>query len=223
MIIGILCLIIFLFVTYQLAKDDFLFLRRNITLDEIFNALFIGLPFALLFSRVFYIAFHPSWKYLNPLVFIAVPYFPGLSLIGGITGAWLFLSLYALQKKLPTKRLIDIVSIAFLFSVSIGIFLEGIVFLFSTRLVGVEEIGISMLGIAFFIFLLTNFTKNALREGNTTYLSIGFYCFLSLLTVGLTMLQKRTVSFSSAGFTTVILLVCIFLFLKSYIRTRLKR
>ena len=74
MLIGFLCLIIFLFAVYQLSRDDFLFLRKGISTEHVFNVLFLGLPVALFASRLVYAILHPSFRYFNPLIFLIVPY-----------------------------------------------------------------------------------------------------------------------------------------------------
>src|SRR5260221_9633094 len=98
MIIGFVSFIVFLFILYTTVKDDFVFLRRNVEIEHIFNTVFLGIPLTLFFARLFFVLFHPKWAYLNPLVFFVIPYFPGLFAGGGIIGAILFLYLYTKNK-----------------------------------------------------------------------------------------------------------------------------
>ena len=113
----IMCFIIFLFSLYLLARDDFVIVRRDISLDDIFNAAFLTGLITLLSARVFFVIFHPSANYLNPLVFLLFPYFPGLSSLGGIVGGVTFLIFYAKRHKMPIGRILDFFAVSFLVSV----------------------------------------------------------------------------------------------------------
>lgn len=215
MIIDIFCFIIFLFSVYQLSKDDFLFLRRGITLDHVFNTVFLSVPVAFLTSRLTYIFLHPSRGYFNPLVFLAVPYFPGLSLLGAIVGTWLFVSWYAKYAKIPQGRLLDILGISFLFALSIGILLQGFIILLPHRLLGLEEIGRGMVSIACAIFLYLQLQKGTWAQGTLSLLSILFYCLLSFMSVGFMVLSHKSVVGGSLILTTILfLLTCFFFILK---------
>lgn len=111
--VAILSFIIFLFFAYQLGRDDFVFLRKNVSIEQIFNSIFLGFFVAIFTARLAYIAFHPSIKFLNPLVFLALPYFPGLSFLGGVAGLFGFSFAYFYQRKLPSQRLLDMYTVSF--------------------------------------------------------------------------------------------------------------
>lgn len=210
MVISFFCLLIFLFIVYQLAKDDFIFVRKDVNLESIFDAIFIGFFCALFFARLFYVIFYFNQKFLNPLVFLAIPYFPGLSLIGGIIGVLLFSFFLSKNKKFPAKRFLDVLGISFLCSFSIGIFLEALVTVWSNRLLAAEEVGRSFFGIAFFIFLLIMFFKNSWREGSAAFLAIFFYALLSLFSVGFSLLIHKPIAVIPAiAIGAVFLLSCL--------------
>lgn len=191
MLVGFLSFIIFLFCTYQLTKDDFVLLRKNVTVGNVFDALFLGLPVVLFVSRIVYVVLHPSWQYINPLIFFIVPYFPGLSLQGGIIGALLFGFVYTRMKKIPTSRFFDIVSISFLLAFAFSILFQGASYFFSNKLLAIEEIGRSMLAVACFIFVLAQFLKSRWREGSATYNVILMYCLLVLISMGFALLSHK--------------------------------
>ena len=179
MIIALICTLLFLFTVFQLSKDDFLFIRKGVLVENIFNTVFLTLPVALFSARFFYVFFHPSWKYLNPFIFFVIPYFPGLSIVGGMVGAWLFINAYTKNKKIPSARLLDMVSLSFLLALSVGIFLNA--FFSHNRIIFMEELGRSVLGIVIYIIFLLRFIKGAWIEGSIAFLIICTCCVLSAI------------------------------------------
>src|SRR5438270_6523068 len=113
-LIILFCFFIALFCIYLLSRDDFILLRKNITLEQVFNYAFVSLAVGILSARIVYVLLHPSLRYLNPLVFLIFPYFPGLSTIGGVIGVMIFLLAVSRKKKIPKGRLYDIFSLSFL-------------------------------------------------------------------------------------------------------------
>lgn len=122
-IVLVICFIIFLFGLHVLAKEDLVFVRKNITIEVLFNLAFYTAGIGLLSARIIYVVLHPSSGFLNPLVFFLFPYFPGLSLTGGVVGGILFLLFYK-RKKFPTGRIVDFFSMALLGALPFG-FLGG--------------------------------------------------------------------------------------------------
>lgn len=214
MIIGIVCFIIFLFTVYQLSKDDFLFIRKGVNVENVFNVIFLGLPIVLFTARLFYVLFNPRWNYLNPLIFFVVPYFPGLSLVGGILGAWIFVSLYTKNKKIPSARLLDMLSLSFLLTICFGILIGAAEIIFKNRVLGVEEIGRGILvGMLYIVFLL-QFIKGSWIEGSMSYLIVVTLCFFELLQQGTFALLHQAFSFPALIANSVMVLLFLILFVK---------
>lgn len=115
------CFFIFLFSLFLLSRDDFVIVRRDISLNEIFNTAFLTAMVSLFSARLFYVFFHPSGTFLNPLVFLLFPYFPGLSAVGGIIGSLIFLNFYSRKHKMPLGRVADFFAVSFLTSVPLGL------------------------------------------------------------------------------------------------------
>lgn len=214
MLIGIICLLVFLFTVYQLSKDDFLFLRRGITVDEVFDTVFLGLPVIFVAARLGYILFNPSWKYLNPLVFFILPYFPGLSLIGGIIGGWLFILLYTKRRKVPSQRLLDMMTLAFLFALSIGILLQGALLIPQNKVFAIEEAIRGIIGLAAYIILFMQFVKGKWIEGSMALFIIMIISLLTLLPLGFSWVIYHTISYISLGLTACVFLLAFVLFMK---------
>lgn len=177
----VFCFVLFLFRLYHLASDDYVLIKKNISLEDIFNAAFICSLIALFFARLFYVIFHFSPNFLNPLVFLIFPYFPGLSLVGGILGGGISLLIYSRRKKFPIKRIFDFFTVALLFSLSPG--LIGYIFLSESFTQG----QIVRLGLLFITFVITSVyiypKANSLeiKDGSLSMLFIIFYTLVSLL------------------------------------------
>lgn len=116
----IFCLVLFLFRLYHLGNDDYILIKKNISLEQIFNSAIICSIIALFFARVFYVFSHPLPVYLSPLGFLLFPYFPGLSLTGGVLGGAVGLFIYARKKRFPVGRVFDFFSLSLLFSLPLG-------------------------------------------------------------------------------------------------------
>lgn len=207
MIIGIISFLIFLFVFYTLAKDDFVYLRRNITLDQLFNALFLGVPTTLLFARIIYIAFHPKWTYLNPLVFFVLPYYPGLSLTGGILGVVLFIFLYTKNKKIPSFRFADQVGLAFLASAACFLLLFSIQEGIGHQKNAIASVVVGMLYIVAYVLSRIVFSKERWTSGTLAALTIVFESLFSLLYVVMSILVTHKIVISLENIVTVAFLV----------------
>src|SRR3989344_6058385 len=95
----LLCFFIFLFALFVLTRDDFVLIRKDVTLDVVFNISFVAFAVSLTSSRILYVILNPSSDFLNPLVFLLFPYFPGLSLLGAVAGRVLFLVIICKQLK----------------------------------------------------------------------------------------------------------------------------
>lgn len=215
MIIGVISFIIFLFCVYQLAKDDFIFIRKNITTEDVFNVIFLTLPIALLAARILFVALHPKWEYLNPLVFFIVPYFPGLSLLGGIVGAWIFIVLYTSRKKILTYRLFDILSVGFFFAYSSSFLMQSLVSFFGNNLLNsLYLLTMGIVSMVLSVLLLVAFSHNKLREGSTLFLVFLLYCLLSGASFLVQFLEHKPVSFVSLGLTGGFFLLSLLLFIR---------
>ncbi|HLD01875.1 MAG TPA: prolipoprotein diacylglyceryl transferase family protein [Patescibacteria group bacterium] len=178
-IFGILAIFTFLFCLYRLGKDDFIFLRKNISMEQLFNMAFFFIVVSLLTARVFYVLIHFSWQFLNPFVFFLIPYFPGLSFIGGMIGGLLFLLYYSEKMKLPKKRILDFFSLSLVFTLPVGL----IGFLFDTNLRAAAVVGIGCFVFAAVVFLqlYKRLISGGLKEGTLTSVYLLTFTFIIVL------------------------------------------
>ena len=83
----LVCLLLFLGSLYFLASDDLVLLRKDTSLERVFDMALVMTFSSLLSARILYVVLNPGPGFLNPLVFFLFPYFPGLSLTGALIGA----------------------------------------------------------------------------------------------------------------------------------------
>lgn len=174
---------IFIFFLYFVSHDDFVLLRRDISSDNVFNIAFLLSGVALLSARLFYVIFHPSANFFNPLYFLLFPYFPGLSLLGGVIGGGIFLYAILKVKKMPVGRLMDLFTISILSSIPFGLvgyyILAGYNFL-SFNVIFTTSFYI-VLFLVFAFFLFPRYSKGRVEEGNMSILFLVTFSAISLL------------------------------------------
>ena len=181
----LICLFVFLYCVYLLANDDFIFLRKDISMERLFNITFLGGIFSLFFGRLFYALSQDTEIFSSIIVFLLFPYFPGLSLLGGVVGAGIGLIILTNSKKdpLPLGRLADFFSIAFLVTLSIG-FLGYYMFSqdgFPTIKAGSIITAYLFLAILFLKFLLPLLLSGKLKEGTIGLLFLVCFSVVSLI------------------------------------------
>lgn len=185
------CFLIFLFCLYILSHDDYVFLRKSVFLEQIFNGAFLCFLTTVLFARFFYVLLNPNLKFLNPLTFFLFPYFPGLSIIGGIIGAVLFLYLYFPKKKMPTGRIFDFFSFSALLSASFGYLIVSI-----WQILNKKNDFLVLADFAVYLILLMliiRFVLPVQRKGDFKDGSMGFFIlFLFSISLLITDLFSKT-------------------------------
>jgi len=181
----LICFFVFLYCVYVLSNDDFIFLRRDVTMEKLFNKIFIGLFVSLFAARLFYGFFNAKSIFSNLLVFLLVPYFPGLSLLGLIIGVGAYVLFLSTRKQdpLPLGRICDFFSIAFLISLPIG-FIGNLLFL-QTRTeilrVAIQAISYFILFIVFLKFFLPRLLTGKFKEGKISLLFLICFSLVSLV------------------------------------------
>lgn len=207
----LICLFVFLYCVYLLANDDFIFLRRDVTMEKLFNIIFLGGLISLFFARLFYGLFYAKNILLNPFVFLLFPYFPGLSMLGGVLGAGVVLLFLATRKKstLPLGRMSDFFSISFLITLPIG-FLGYFMFSedgFSVIRAGSSGITYLILFVIFLRFLLPQLLNGKLKEGTITFLFLICFSIVSLIS---NVFPKINILDFFKNFENLILIIILF-------------
>lgn len=109
----LLGLLFFLFRLHVISREDFVFIRKSISLEQLFNIALTIFFISFFFARVVYIGEHLNPIYINPLVFLLFPYYPGLSFVGGVIGGLLTLFYIGKRRHLPIGRVTDFFTLAF--------------------------------------------------------------------------------------------------------------
>ncbi len=207
----IFCLFVFLYVVHSLSRDDFVILRSNASVEKIFNAAFLSAFFSLFIARLLFVVFNLKPVFHNPLGFLLFPYFPGLSLIGGLVGGFL-MSLFILKVwSMPIGRILDFFSMGFLVSFPFG--------LLGSFLLSGEKISSSFIfSLVFYVLLLFAFVKfilslslgGKLKDGS---LSLLFMFSFSLIHLISNLIVNISFSYENI-FSALTLLISLILFIQ---------
>lgn len=219
MIIGFVSFIVFLFVLYILAKDDFVFIRKSIALDEIFNTVFFGVPFVIFSARLFYTVMHPKWIFLNPFVFFLFPYFPGLFTGGGIVGGVIFLYFFTKKTKIPFKRVLDDTGLAFLCASSCYYLLTAGQMAIGYHIIALAFAAMGILYLISFVLSRILFLKEKWLDGNIGIIAIIFHSVFSLLfaTMVVFIMKKLTITPENIFYIIFLLIGIGFLLKRQYV------
>lgn len=206
------CLFIALFMIHVLANDDFVLLRRYVSMTNLFDIAFMAFFIGLFFARVLYVLFHFSVGFLNPLVFFIFPYFPGLSLSGGIVGVVVFLFLYSNFLKLPKERIYDLFSVSFFSTLPVGLFALTVIGKKTFTVLLAEGI-LVIVSFVLFLILIRFFQKGGnMKDGSISFLSLGIFTFISFL-AEFFITNERFIFFLSKD---QIVLFCLFIFFTGF-------
>lgn len=217
-------LIISLFCIYLISRDDFIFLRKDVTLEKIFNLVFLTFFSGLFFSRLIFVIIESPKMFLNPLAFFLFPYFPGLSLIGGVLGALVFLVYYTDIKQLPFEKILDVFSVGFLASLSFG-------YLGFFLLSGIKDVAALALVfiyiILFFVFIKYAYqllSKGKFKDGSIGYLILFMFSFISIITAIVTKFSEFAFIRNIENYLFLLLLIIsIYMFAKNEKLIKYKR
>lgn len=207
MIIILICFFIFLYLLYYFSRDDFVIVRKDISMERIFNLAFLTAIVSLFFSRLSFVLESLDPRLLNPLEFLAVPYFPGLSLIGGMLGAAIFIFLYGSFRKLPVGKMLDLFTLSFMGVLPLGLIGNFIVHLGKVSL-------FSNLIFIFSIFVLLLFAKiiypfsgrGEIKDGTLGLMFGAIFSFLYFMT----RLFLNLKDFSFLSLDNILILVVLF-------------
>lgn len=176
--------LIVLFSLYILSHEDFVLIRKNISVERIFNMAVIAFVVSFFFARFFYVLFNFNSKFLNPFTFFVFPYFPGLSLPAAVLGGSLFVLLYAHKHKMPVFRIFDFFLLSFLSVLPLGFLISYLPFLQKKVFVNNELFLLIIYILILFIFikiLLPRMQRGELKEGSLGFLVLIFFPLLSLI------------------------------------------
>lgn len=182
----VVCFFTFLFTLYGLSKDDFILLRKNISMDQVFNISIIAMIVGLFFARALYVANHFTVSFLNPLVFLALPYFPGISIVGGVIGFVVFILYFASVQKVPTQRLFDFSTVSLLVAMGAGYVLQIALHLIRKKplplLEYITPLVLLVLTLVFFFLLLPRYRRGEMKDAHLGLVFLACFFASTLLT-----------------------------------------
>jgi hypothetical protein len=169
-LIFVVTFIICFFILYMLSKHDFVLLRQNISLSQIFDAAAISLICAFMMSRVIFVVNNFKTDLLSILKFFHIAKYPGLSLFGFIAGGALCLYLIFMRRK-GIGRIVDIFAISFFPLFATSILLEQIKgqYFFIPYVLFVVCLFV-------FAFFIRSHNKYILRDGSISLVFILLIC-----------------------------------------------
>jgi len=113
--------LVFIYSLYKLVKDDYVFIRKNISSEQVFDVAFTTTWIGLFSSRILSIILNHKFDENIFLSFFSLS-INDFSLVGLVLGGLGGLYLIAKQKKYPTNNLTDFFASAFSLSLSVGFF-----------------------------------------------------------------------------------------------------
>lgn len=207
LLVLIVCFFIFLYNLFLVSRDDFTIAREDISMNKLFNLAFAGAFFSLISARFSYVLFNKDPKLFSLIGFLAITYFPGLSLIGGILGSLVFIYGYCTFKKLPTGKIADLFTRAFLGVLPIGFLLILITSFGKTSLIfNILFICSFIISFLFIkpLFLLSE--RGEIKDGSYTLIFVAVFTFVYFLIKLFTDIRN----FYFFNFENIILFVSIF-------------
>jgi hypothetical protein len=171
-------LFVLLYCLYKLFKDDYVFMRKNVSAEQAFDVAFNVIWVSLISSRLVYLLLHPQGQNLLLSFFSAK--IGGLSFVGAIIGGIIMLYLISKYKKLPLGRLSDFFTISFLVSLPLAFLSNAFLHKKIALLFDIFNAAIYFLLVLFFTKVLyPKLMQRTLKEGNITIFFILFFSFVS--------------------------------------------
>lgn len=179
-IVLIIGLFVSLFSLFLFSRDDLTLLRKDVTLDKMFNLFFMDFFIGLLFSRAIFVVFSTPKMFLNPLAFLLFPYFPGLSLSGGVVSGILFLVFYCRSNRLPIGRILDFFSLSFMISLPVGYLGYFALTLGKNIMSAVLAIVYVVLVFIFIKYFYQMLLKGSFKDGSLSLIFFSIFALISL-------------------------------------------
>jgi hypothetical protein len=182
--------LIFLYAYYRLIKDDYVFIRKGISLEQSFDMAFLSLWSSIFFARLAY--------FLNDFIELKHIFYHffslhigGFSLIGGIFGCFFSLYLLSRSRRIPLGRISDFTSVALLYSLPLGFFLNAFLFRKSAQLIFFFDAGVYFVLLVLFMqFLYPKLLSRKIKEGTVALLFLLCFSFLALGGIVITSLHS---------------------------------
>jgi prolipoprotein diacylglyceryltransferase len=198
-------LLLFLFFLYKLSADDHVLIRKNISLEQMFDVAFSTFWISLIISRIYYFIFEA--KQVGNLFIAFFTTQGGLSLTGAMVSAVASLYLISKYKKVPLGRLFDFFALSLLFALPVG-YVGITLFHLKDKLILIIPYLVCAVvyltaAILFRKFLYPKLLNRTLKEGN---ISLYFLLLFSVTSFGTSFVNFGKLDFMYFTVNNVILL-----------------
>lgn len=200
-------LLLFLYALYRLVKDDYVFIRKGVSLEQSFDIAFITLWVSLFTARLSYLLFHLSTGGNVFFDFFELKK-GGFSLTGAIIGGVVAVYAIGKYKRVPLGRLSDFLSLSFLYTLPL-VFVGNALFATKNELLTVflNAIIYFVLLLFFIQFLYPKIMNRTLREGMLAILFLLLYSLIALSTSLLTTLKNIQNFINPENITLLVLFI----------------
>lgn len=169
LLLFILGFILGVFYIFSLARRDLVLVRHSIGEEAIIDLVIASFFFGFLGARILHVAIYFENFGFDIFRWILFPYFPGLSLMGGVLGALGFILIFCRKRKLPIRTILDIAVLGFLLASPFG-------FLGAFPIYIIEGILFFLLFLIFTIFRKMRIIR---RDG---IVALTFFCIFAIVT-----------------------------------------
>lgn len=159
------------FILYSLSKHDFVLVRKNISLAQVFDLSIVTFLIAFVAGRLVFILDYLQFELFNPIRFFHFLRLPGFSYLGFFVGGLIAL-FFLFRKKKALSRTYDIFTLSFF-----PVYIFNLLFRKYPINFFIIPIVLGILAIILFAYLLKSHNTYRLRDGNISYI---FLIVLSL-------------------------------------------
>ena len=164
-----------LFILFVLSKHDFVLLRKNISVGQIFDLTIFFAIVAIFLGRIFYIGNSGQFELLSPIKFFYFLKFPGFSFLGLIVSGAIIIYFY-FRKTKALLRIYDIFTLSF-FPMLIA---SVVIFNYSVFPVEISLVLLTIL-VGLFMSFLHSHSKYFMRDGGIALLTSALFSFHTFL------------------------------------------
>lgn len=190
-LILVFCFFIFLFCVYIFSQDDYMLIRKNISLEQMFNIAFIAWAVGIVSARIFYVLLTTSVISVQRFSALFSSFSSGFSLSGGILGVVVFLHIFLRKKSIPRGRIYDIFFLSFFIMLPVWILLTQLLEFFLKKpivLYGVIPAIVYGIGVVVCTWI---FLKGRVKDGIISLFILLAISAVSLLRDVLIMSHKK--------------------------------
>ena len=110
----LVAMVLYLFTFYYYVRDDLYFIRKGVSMEQLFNVLFLGLFGGVISSRLLYIFLDSNFQNVSKVQSYFISRSVGISIFGAVAGLIISYIWLTKRNKISMRRFFDYVSVALL-------------------------------------------------------------------------------------------------------------